>query len=349
MKATIMDIAKEAGVSRATVSRYLNPRGKYISDEARQKIKEAIEKLHYSPSLGARMIRRKKTHEFGLLTSFSKDIFNSRYHTGLLSGIMTALHDSEYNLKIIFLKDKDYSQIQEILQEYSIDGLFILTWRIHPNLIRLIETCPNNLPLMVFNDYDPEVRVNFVYSDVAAGIEMSVRHVAKRGRTKIGFLKGPTTIRFGAGKHALFVPSIDAHDKFEGFKTGMAKHNLPIREEWVRECESYTSIEGQKKARDILRMKELPDAIICSNDEIALGVLSAFSEVGIRCPEDIALVGFDGTEKGELTHPSLTTVEQLLPSMGYEGGKKLIDITEGKLVDSVHTKFVPRLLVRESS
>lgn len=349
MKVTINDIAREAGVSRATVSRFLNPRGQYISEDARQKIQAVIEKLNYVPNINARIIRRKKTEELGVLTSFSKDIFNSRYHTHLLSGIMTAVHDTPYNLKIIFLKDKDYSHLQEILQEYAIDGLFILTWRIHPNLIRLIQVCPKNLPVMLFNDYDPEINANFVYSDVETGIRMAVDYLVKKGRKNIAFLKGPTTIRFGTGKHSLHVPSIDAHDKFEGFKRGMNGHKLLVREEWVKECDSYTLVEGYKKAMEILEEKELPDAIVCSNDEIAIGVMNALREKRMRCPEDVAVIGFDGIEKGELTTPPLTTVEQLLHSMGYDAGKKLIDIAEGRLVDPIHTKFVPKLVERGSA
>lgn len=349
MKATIKDVAKEAGVSTGTVSRYLNPSGQYISDDAREKVRFAVEKLGFVPSLNAQAIRRKKTYQLGLLTSFSKDIFNSRYHTHLLSGIMNALHDTEYNLKIILLKDRDYSNLQEILRDYAIDGLFVLTWRIHPSLIRMIESCPRNLPVVLFNDYDTRVQVNFVYSDVARGMEIAVDYLAGKGKKRIGFLKGPSVIRFGSGKEALLVPSIDSHDKWEGFERAMTRHGLAIESRWVRECGAYTAVEGYERAKEILSGQEIPEALIGSNDEIAIGALQAIQERGLRCPEEIGVIGFDGIEKGELTTPPLTTVEQLLESMGFEGGKKLVHIVEGKLIDPIHTRFVPRLLVRKSA
>ena len=348
MKITFKDIAREAGVSTGTVARYVNRNG-YVSEDSRQKLDLAIKKFGYNPNISPRLMRRKKAYQLGLLTSFSKDIFNSRYHTHLLAGIMNALHETEYNLKIIFLKEKDYANVEEILYEYTIDGLFILTWRIHPNLIRLIEACPKHLPVLLFNDYDPKVQASFVYSDVAQGIEMAVDYLVEKGSKKIAFLKGPSLIHFGSGREAVHVPSIDAYDKFEGFQKATRKHELFIPDEWIKECSAYTAAEGYKKMKEMLEQKNLPDAVVCSNDETAIGALDALREKKIPCPEKIAMIGFDGIEKGELTTPPLTTVEQLLTSMGYEGGKKLIDISEGKLVDPIHTKFVPRLVVRESA
>ncbi len=348
MKITFKDIATEAGVSHGTVNRYLNDSG-FVSEDARERLRAAVEKLGYNPNLNRRLISRPKTYRMGLLTSYSKDIFNSRYHTHLASGIMDALYESNYNLQIIFIKDKSYSNLEEILKEYSCDGLFILTWRIHPNLIHLIENCPKHLPVMLFNDYDPNVQSNFVYSDVAKGIEMAVDYVVDKGRKKIAFLKGPTMIRFGEGKNMLQIASIDAFDKWSGFQKAMGKHDLPIHLHWVKECDAYSMPEGYKKAKEILESKDLPDAFVCSNDEIAVGVLNVLREKKIACPQDISVIGFDGIEKGELTNPPLTTVEQLLRSMGYQGGQKLVAIAEGKLIDPIHTKFVPELVIRESA
>ncbi|PIQ87531.1 MAG: hypothetical protein COV74_00220 [Candidatus Omnitrophica bacterium CG11_big_fil_rev_8_21_14_0_20_45_26] len=348
LKVTYRDIAREAGVSVGTVHRYL-AKNDYISEDARQKVNQAIKKLGFNPNLAQRFQRRRKTHQLGLLTSFSKDIFNSRYHTHLLGGIMNAVYETDYNLKIIFLKERDYTNVTDILTEYSVDGLLILTWRIHPNLIRLIEMCPKHIPVMLFNDYDPKIEANFVYSDVSQGIEMAVDYLVKKGRKKIAFLKGPSLIHFGSGREAVHVSSIDAYDKLEGFQKGMRAAKLPIKEEWVKECGSYSMVEGYKKTKEVLESKERPDGIVCANDEIALGALNALREFKISCPDEMSVIGFDGIEKGELTTPPLTTVEQLLNSMGFEGGRKLIDILQGKLVDPIHTKFVPKLVIRKSA
>lgn len=346
-KVTMKEVAKKAGVTISTVSRYLRPQGQYISENAMTRIKEAIEQLGFRPTRGISGL--KKTHRLGLITSFSKDIFRSAYHTQLLSGIMNGLHGSPYSLSIILLQDKDYGNVQEILKEYALDGLIILTWRIHPNLIRLIETCPKNFPVMLFNDYDSRLEANFVYSDVGQGIEMAVDYLAHKGRRKIGFLKGPAMIRFGQGKDALEVASIDAYEKYEGFKKGMSIHHLPVHKEWVKECANYGIEAGYNRTMEILEALKLPDAIICSNDELAIGALQALKEKRIDCPGRIAVMGFDGIDKGEMTSPPLTTMEQLLTSMGREGAQKLIEIAEGKLTDPVHVKFVPKLVIRKSA
>ncbi len=350
-KVTIKDVARTAGVSIGTVSRYFNPNSgaSYVAETTRRRIEKAVKGLKYFPNPLARGMRGKKSYQLGLLTSHSKDIFNSRYHTHLLSGILDGIHESSYRLQIILLKEKEYTDVEEILQEYAIDGLFILTWRIHPNLVQLIENCSKHLPIMLFNDYDPKVQANFVYCDVAQGMEMAAKYLLEKGKKKIAFLKGPTLIRFGKGVETVTVPSIDAHDKFAGFEKAMAEAGLAVRPEWVRECSAYNAEEGYRQARALLQETEEPEAILCSNDEMALGCLKAVQEKKISCPKEMAVMGYDGIEKGEFSTPSLTTVEQLLHSMGEQAARILLEVAEGKLGDPLHVKFAPRIVVRESA
>ena len=350
-KPTIKDVAKKSGHSIATVSRVFNPKeeGAYVHSDTRRQVLQAAESLGYFPNQTARTMRGKKTHRVSLLTSHSKDIMRSRYHTHLLSGILDGLADSTYSLQINLLKDKEYSSLEELLHEFSVDGLFILTWRIHPNIIRLIESCPENFPVMLFNDFDRKVKANFVYCDVGLGMEMAVKYLIEKGRKKIAFLKGPGLIRFGKDPNTVTVPSIDARDKFEGFEKAMKESGLPIISEWVRECEAYTKDEGYKQTNILIGGKNLPDAILCSNDDLALGSLEALREHKISCPKEIAVMGFDGIETGAYTTPPLTTVEQLLEQMGMEGAQKLVDILDEKKIDPIHVGFVPKLLIRKSA
>ncbi len=349
-KITIREVAKRAGVSIGTVSRYLNPKaGGYVADETRQRIRESIENLNFFPNPSAQRIRGKKCFQIGLLASDSRDIFDSRYHTHLLSGILDGIHESSYRLQIILLKDREYAHVEDLLHEQAVDGLILLTWRIHPNLIRLIETCKKKLPVMLINDYDPKVQANFVYCDVREGMEMATRHLIATGRRKIACLKGPTLIRFGTGREMLTVPSADAHEKFLGFQKAMAEAGLRVQMKWVRECLTYSAEEGYTQSCSLLEEGERPEAVLCANDEIALGCLRALAERGIACPKDMAVMGFDGTEKGALAHPPLTTIEQDLEAMGTKAAETLVGIVDGRLSDPIHVRFSPRLLIRESA
>lgn len=349
-KVTIRDVARKCNRSIATVSRVFNPgEGTYVDDVTRREVLAAAEALGYFPSPTARSMRGKKTYRVSLLTSHSKDIMRSRYHTHLLGGILDGLADTPYSLQINLLKDKEYSSLEQLLQEFSVDGLFILTWRIHPNIVRLIEACPANFPVMLFNDFDRKVKANFVYCDVGLGMDMATKYLLEKGRRKIAFLKGPRVIQFGKGSAMVTVPSIDSHDKYQGFQKAMQEAGVPVVDAWVRECAAYNKEEGYQQAKVLLVDKNLPDAVLCSNDELALGCLDALHELKIACPKDMAVMGFDGIETGAYSTPPLTTIEQLLEQMGLEGAQKLVDILDDKRTDPIHVGFVPKLLIRKSA
>lgn len=349
-KITIRDVAKKCNRSIATVSRVFNPgEGAYVDEDTRRSILQAAEELGYFPSPAARSMKGKKTYRLSLLTSHSKDIMTSRYHTQLMKGILDGLAQSSYSLQINLLKDKEYSSLEDLLHEFSVDGLLILTWRIHPNIIKLIEACPENFPVMLFNDFIPSVKANFVYCNVELGMEMAAKYLIGKGRKKIAFLRGPTLIRFGKDQDAVSVPSIDSRDKFNGFKKAVEEAGFEIHSEWVRECANYNKDEGYRQTKVLLVEKNLPDAILCSNDELALGCLDALHEMKVSCPKEIAVMGFDGIETGAFSTPPLTTVEQLLDQMGLEGAQKLVEILEEKRRDPIHVGFVPKLLARKSA
>jgi len=350
-KITIRDVARRCNHSISTVSRVFNPKvaGAYVDDATRRQVLEAAEALGYFPNPTARMLRAKKTYRISLLTSHSKDIMTSRYHTQLMKGILDGLANSPYSLQINLLKERAYLSMEDMLRDFSVDGIFILTWRIHPNIVKLIEACPANFPVMLFNDFDPAVKANFVYCNVALGMEMAVNYLIESRRRKIAFLKGPTLIRFGKDDTLLTVPSIDARDKFNGFKKAMKEAALPILPEWVRECDAYTQSEGYCQTERLLAEKNRPDAILCSNDGLALGALDALHDGKVACPKEIAVMGFDGIETGAFSTPPLTTIEQLLEQMGLEGAQKLVDILEDKKTDPIHVGFVPKLLIRKSA
>jgi LacI family transcriptional regulator len=202
---------------------------------------------------------------------------------------------------------------------------------------------------MLFNDFIPSVKANFVYCNVELGMEMAVKYLVSKEKKKIAFLKGPTLIHFGKDDEAATVPSIDVRDKFNGFKKGMEETGLAICQEWVRECANYNKDEGYQQTKVLINGKNSPNAILCSNDELALGCLEALQEAKIQCPKEVAVMGFDGIETGAFSTPPLTTVEQLLDQMGLEGAQKLVDILEGRKRDPIHVGFVPQLLVRKSA
>ena len=349
-EATMESIARGVGTSKSSIHCYFHPvKREAMGLDLKSRIREEIEKQGYQPNLHGPKKRKHKTHVLGLMVPFSSDIAESPYHSQLFAGILSGIQESSYDLKLMAVREGDYADIRSFFQRHLLDGLLILNWRIHPNLINFVSSASKPFPIILFNNYDKELKAHFVYCDVFAGMEMAVYHLIENGRKKIAFLKGPTYNHHGTEDHRVWTESLDTRDKFEGFKKGIKVSQAEIKDKWVKECSSYTRVEGYQKAKELLAQEELPDAVICSNDELAMGVLDALKEGKIRCPEDVAVIGFDGISEGESTNPPLTSIKQPLRQMGYEGGKRLIEIAEGKETGLYHIRFQPTLITRTSA
>ena len=222
LKITEERIAKEAGVSKASVSRYFNPiERNRLRHDTKCRIISVVEKYGFLPQQRTAQKRKYRTGVIGLLVPLSADLFESVYHRTLLAGIMEALEKGSYDLRFIPMRDHDYQNIRQFLRKYLVDGLIVLTWRSHPNLIKLVEGATKPIPLMLINDYEETVRANVVYCDVRGGIEKAVGYLSGKGRRRIAFLKGPAANPIGKGEDMIYVNSIDSHEKFEGFKKAM--------------------------------------------------------------------------------------------------------------------------------
>jgi len=351
-KITEEKVAREAGVSKASVSRFFNPREtERLRPGTKARILPVVEKYGFEPERRVVVKRKHKTGVFGLMVSFSTDIVESWYHSRIFSGIIASMERSDYDLRLIPVRDEDYLNIRRFLQRYLIDGMFILTWRSHPNLIKLVEAFSKPFPLILFNDYDPKTQAHFVYCDVSWGMEKAVEFLVKKERKKIAFLKGPFYNRVGHGEGAIHVESLDSMDKFRGFRKALKAHGLEARPGWLLDCSCYSREEGHKRAEGLFGRHERPDAILCSNDALALGALDHLKERGIACPEEVAVIGFDGVKEGEYANPPLTTVVQPLKEMGEEAGKQLIALAEGRMTGGGYTqiRFKPELVIRKSA
>lgn len=346
-------IAIEAHTSPSTVRRALHPDDCHsVSPEKRKVIENLASEYDYTPKY-----RPRKGHQaLGLMVPFSKDVFSDSYHTRSLTGIAGELQKikerSRYDIKVILADEKDYHNLHEFASNQLIDGLFILMWRIHPNVINWILKAEKPFPVMLFNEYDKMAKANFVVVDVGLGVEKAVRYaVEERGRKAIAFLKGPTFNKHGSEEVPISVDCIDSRQKYEGFERAMKSCGLVVRPEWVKECKAYTEECGYQMTIEILKGNDIPDTIITSNDATAIGALRALKERGIACPEKVAVIGYDGSPEGELVTPKLTTIRQPLEEVGAEAARQLVEIVEEGNVDIVNSKFKfePELIIRQSA
>jgi len=213
--------------------------------------------------------------------------------------------------------------------------LLFLTWTIHR--LFLEEARKAGIPTVVINDFEPGFNGNIVYGDNRAGVEQSLQHLKKTGRTKVGMLHAPEDA------------SIDSRERHKLWEELLAKYELTADPAHYRKCDYYFEEDGYLKMMDILQnSKTLPQAMLCFNDDIAIGAMRALKESWIMCPGQVAVIGYDGIFKGKVVEPSLTTISQPLEAMGTEMVRMMIGLVEGKLKEPVQKKFTPELVIRRS-
>lgn len=282
------------------------------------------------------MSRNRKS--LGLLTAFTPEIFKCEYFTRIISGIIDALHDTDYDLRFIMVKEnEDPSDTKEILQEHNVSGLMFLTWRIHPKFVEEAHRGFQDLPVVLINDYTPDVKTNIVYCNNRIGSRKAMYHLLSRGYKRIGMLQAPDE------------DSLDAVERQAIYRQMLQEAGVEFDPQHYRKCEYFFEEDGYLKMLDILhKARPLPQAMFCFNDDLAIGAIRALKEENIRCPGEIAVIGYDGIERGKYIDPPLTSVRQPLEAMGREMVRIVIDDIEKKLSGPVTREFQPELMIRRS-
>lgn len=293
---------------------------------------------------------RKRAYTFALITTVAKDIFRSQYHREILAGLFEAAGRQGHHLQLSVYRPGHYRSLSEILRQYpDVDGFFMIAWRwFDARLTALIRKNRESLPVLLFNDFEPSLNLHVLYTDVRQGMRHTVSYLYERGYRHMGMLHGPLHISFGRGPNAARVPFVDVREKIAGVKEGLKKYSLPFRKKWFQAGSAYSYEEGYRLAKKLLKEKQRPEVLICGNDDLALGALEAVKESGLRCPEDIAVTGFDNTEKAGSTPPGLTTRSQPLAQMGYDAVKILIDGIKNPAGSPLQKCYPTRLVTRET-
>ena len=327
-KVTMLDIAKKAGVSKATVSMVLNKRDENISSDTRDKILQITNDMNYIPNSLARSLSTKKTETIGIVLP---DITNPFF-----SEIARAIEDVANNLgyNVIFC-DSDNEINKEnkyvkLLVSKLVDGvIFIAGGESIHNLEILIN---NNVPFVLVDRY-VEGFENFygVYCLNKLGITEAVDYLVNKGKKTIAFVRGPHSV--GISKQRL-----------EGYIEAMKKYGL-FNEKLIFENE-FTIDGGIETTKKILNLKEKVDSIIYSNDIMAFGGIKVLLKKGYNIPKDISIIGYDNIEISQFTEPELTTVSQPIYEMGKRSCELLINIVNGIPVDEKQIYFKPSLVIR---
>src|SRR3989338_2743173 len=264
----------------------------------------------------------------GLVTSFTPEIFKGEYFTRIIAGIIDALRNTNYDLRFIMLNPNDIQEPKRTIEEHGIEGLMFLTWTIHPKFVEEAQKSFKHLPIVLINDYSPELQTNIVHCNNASGTRKALQYLMSRGYKKIGMLQGPD-------EH-----SKDAQVRFKTYREVLESAGIEFSKNYFRKCDYFFEEDCYLKMLDVIHHSPvLPRAMFCFNDDLAIGALRALKEEKISCPEQVAIIGYDGLERGKYVDPPLTSIRQPLEMMGREMVKILIRCIEGEEKKIVHKEF----------
>lgn len=334
---TRQDVAKLAGVSSAVVSYVINNGPRPVADETRQRVLKAIKKLGYRPNKRARRLKSKTGRgkgQLGIIMGGNGEILLRPYYADVLFGIY----------------DEAYRQGQRIrflhfFEELHDPGLF--NEHIHPNEISALILFPIQLSMMdqrsqallqrILKRIDNVVCLELAVANLLAVIfdraeaaRTAVTHLIKLGHQRIGFVGG-------------------LDERLDGYRQALLEHSLPYDERLIKSPGTHNApAEGYEGARQMLEMEPRPTAIFAMCDEVALGVLGALHDQGLKVPDDVALTSIDDLEFAAIVRPALTTIRVPRRQIGVQALRMLAMHAEYPDTPSVSMVLPTELIVRQS-
>ena len=329
--ATMADVAREAGVSVATVSRLLNNQ-ESVSPDTAARVFAAIEKLSYEPNILARNLRR---NESRVILILAPNVTNP-YYAHILSGIGDVSTKLGYSA-LIFTTSDDIEREREgldMLKKRRADGAILMASNIGCNW--LLEYS-SQFPLVQCSEYDPTVDIPHVSIDNYQATVDGMEYLIGLGHERIAIISSENEY-------------ISTALRLKGYKDTLKKHGVMANEEYIiYASRDYSFKSGKAKAKELLKVSPRPTAIFCISDTLALGAITAAKELGLRVPEDVTVIGFDDVEHTTMFHPYITTVAQPCYDLGKQAAKMLYaQMTQGKEIPR-QMILDHKLIVRESS
>ena len=337
-RATIKEVASEAGVSTQTVSRVINARPD-VSRETRERVQNVIEKMRYQPSALARSLIQQRSYTLGVVTAGLRYIGPS----STLSGITAAAERAGY---AVLLKElprfdtDDISPIFEALVSRHVDGVIWAVPEVGDNRSQF-----KNLPIqldvpVVYLTMEPQDSLPMVSIDNYAGGRIATNHLLEQGYRRIGHISGP-------------LDWWEARQRMAGWKDALREAGLVANEAHWAEGK-WSSASGAEAAEKLFQQYPGMDAIFVANDQMALSVLHLGCQRGPQIPEQLGIVGFDGIPESAFYWPPLTTVQQDQYDVARVAVEEIIKIIETgwqglEPVQPRSIMLMPTLVVRRSS
>ncbi len=326
---TIIDVARESGVSYSTVSRVLNGY-EFVKPTTRERVLQAAEKLGYVPNQQARSLAGGRSNLIGILVPG----LDNAYISEIIRGIDEELAKSDYSLILYTTRrhhGRESSYVATIMNGAA-DGLLLVVPLVSPNYLDALRE--QNFPYVLIDQSDTTGKSSFVNATNWQGAYDATQYLIKLGHQRIGFITGLMGLNSGV-------------DRLEGYRAALSDGGLPIHSELIAEGDFWER-GGYTATQKLLDLPQPPTAIFASNDLSAFGAMEAIRQCGLRIPEDISVMGFDNVPQASIVHPKLTTMHQPLEQMGQVAVKMLLEHIGNPERAPYRVTLATQLVVRDS-
>ena len=328
-RVTIKDLAKAANLTPSSISRALNNHPR-MSRETKERVLKIARKMGYSPNFFARSLVKKKTNLVGLLVYD----FCNPFYAELTRSIQDTAHELGYWVIQASTDDeqeKADSLIDSMLK-MGVEGFIFASCKLQDKVVEAL--IDDGFPVVMVNRKLRKNKGDYVVLDNRYGAYLMVNHLIHQDYHRIAMISGPRSVSTSA-------------DRYRGYVQALKDKGITIDNEIIK-VGSFSQETGYKFTKQLMSLLNPPGALFCCDDAIALGAMKALGELGLKVPEDVAVVGFDDAEIS--SHPliQLTTVSQNLKEMGRLAGKTIVDRMKGREESPQRILLEPHLIIRRS-
>lgn len=324
-KVDIEEVARTAGVSTTTVSRVINA-VPTVSEENRQRVQSAIKQLKYRPNPSAQRLAAGRNNIVGIVIPRFADMFHSFYISELIKGVGTATERLKLDLLLHITDGRSFLNLS------AVEGLLFAD--IDGNEDELDWVMDQGVPCVIVNHYLQELPVSCVAINNRAAAANVVRYLVTLGHRDIATITGHLRTPVGI-------------ERLDGYLKAMKAHTLPVKPHFV-EHGNYSGPSAREPAKRLLSHQDRPTAIFAASDEMAVTTIEVATELGLRVPEDVSVVGFDDSPIAAFAKVPLTTVSQPLSRVGEESVAILHGLMHGKRRQPVKKLLGTKLIERQS-
>ncbi len=329
---SMKDVAKECGVSVATVSKALNDYSD-VGEEKRREIKETARRMGYMPNLSARALKTKRTYNLGILfVDEAQSGLTHDYFSSIIESFKVTAEAKGYDITFVNCSMPRHGRsYYEHCRYRGLEGIVIACIDFYtPQTQELIRS---DLPVVTI-DYVFDGRTS-VASDNVRGMRELMEYICGLGHRKIAYIHG--------------MDSSTTRDRLTSFYRVLSDYGIEPPEEYVRQAAYRDTEETERLSGELLDLPDPPTCIMCPDDFSALGCIRAAQARGLRIPEDISVVGYDGITLAQVLEPRLTTVHQDTRTIGRRAAEELISLVENPRTTFAEKILVPGELVQGAS